>query len=249
MYQIKIEPIVLNRLNSGILNTVGLSAEPPPGYDSGVFSMNRVSFLVDGFILYHSVVDLQRIHKTGSKWLDISQLCKSYIYLFGKDAKLESVYYFSALAHHLAPSDPGRVMRHRKYIECLKDAGIIPQLAKFKKKFFFCDNYNYKNKRHEEKETDVAISAKLFELFHKDLADTIILITGDTDLKPAVITARELFPSKTVLFGFPFQRKNNELTKIAPGSFQINQHMYEKYILSDLYILKNGKEIHKPKEW
>jgi len=109
----------------------------PPGYDLGAFFMNRVSFLVDGFNFYHSVVDLQRIHKVGSKWLDIFQLCKSYIYLFGKDAKLESVHYFSALAHHLAPSDPDRVGRHRQYIHCLKDSGVIPQLSKIQKEILF----------------------------------------------------------------------------------------------------------------
>lgn len=211
--------------------------------------MNRVSFLIDGFNLYHSVVDLRRIHKTGSKWLDIYQLCNSYVYLFGKEAKLDSVHYFSALAHHLLPSDPEMVTRHRQFIRCLKDTGIIPQLAKFKKKFVFCENCNHKNKRHEEKETDVAIAAKIFELFHKDQADTIILVTGDTDLKPVVLTAKELYPNKTILFGFPFKRKNTELSKIAPGSFQIKQKMYENCILSDPYILKNGKEIPKPKEW
>lgn len=211
--------------------------------------MNRISFLIDGFNLYHSVVDLQRIHKTGSKWLDIRQLCKSYVYLFGKDAKLDSVHYFSALAHHLLPSDPGMVTRHRQFIRCLEDTGVIPQLAKFKKKVFFCENCKHKNKRHEEKETDVAIAAKLFELLQKNLADTIILVTGDTDLKPAVLTAKDLYPSKTILFGFPFKRKNTELTKIAPGSFQIKKAMYEKCILSNPYILKNGKEISKPVEW
>lgn len=211
--------------------------------------MNRISFLVDGFNLYHSVADLQRIDKAGSKWLDIFRLCKSYVYLFGKDAQLESVHYFSALAHHLTPSDPERVMRHRLYIRCLYDTGIIPQLSKFKKKFFFCEKCKHKNKRHEEKETDVAIAAKLFELLHKDQVESIVLVTGDTDLKPAVITAKDLFPSKTILFGFPFKRKNADLSNIAPGSFQIKQQMYKKCILSDPYILKNGKEIPKPKEW
>ena len=95
----------------------------------------------------------------------------------------------------------------------------------------------------------MAIAAKIFDLFHKDQADTIILVTGDTDLKPAVLTAKDLYPSKTILFGFPFKRKNTELSKIAPGSFQIKKAMYEKCILDDPYILKNGKEILKPKEW
>ncbi|MCH7762654.1 MAG: NYN domain-containing protein [Candidatus Marinimicrobia bacterium] len=211
--------------------------------------MNRVSFLIDGFNLYHSVVDLQKIHKTGSKWLDIVKLCKSHLYILGNDARLEKVYYFSALAHHLLPSDSSRVQRHRVYIRCLQDTGVDVQLAKFKKKFYFCDRCHFKNKRHEEKETDVALASKLFELLQKDIADTVILVTGDTDLKQAVLTAKELFPAKTILFSFPFKRKNSELSIIAPGSFQLIRSMYETCIFSDPYILKNGKEIPKPKEW
>ena len=62
----------------------------------------RVSFLIDGFNLYHSIdaAKRDRIIKSG-KWLDVWSLCKNYIYLFGKEATLFEVYYFSAIATHL----------------------------------------------------------------------------------------------------------------------------------------------------
>ena len=46
-------------------------------------------------------------------------------------------------------------------------------------------------------------------------------MTGDTELAPAVRGANRLFPSKKVLFTFPYRRKNLELMKLCPGSFLI----------------------------
>lgn len=68
--------------------------------------MNRVTFLIDGFNLYHSIRDLGRYEKLHVKWLNIYSLCSSFLYLIGKDANLAEIYYFSAFADHL--NDPQR---------------------------------------------------------------------------------------------------------------------------------------------
>lgn len=55
--------------------------------------MNRVTFLVDGFNLYHSVKEAQRdMNGVSTKWLNIRALCQSYIHHFGKDAQLGEIY-------------------------------------------------------------------------------------------------------------------------------------------------------------
>jgi len=42
--------------------------------------MNKTTFLVDGFNLYHGLVDAQRDgHGSGTKWLDLKKLCSSYL--------------------------------------------------------------------------------------------------------------------------------------------------------------------------
>ena len=41
----------------------------------------------------------------------IFALCKSYLYITGKRATLEHIYYFTAYAYHL--NDPGVIQRHR----------------------------------------------------------------------------------------------------------------------------------------
>jgi hypothetical protein len=54
----------------------------------------RTTFLVDGFNLYHSIVDIAKdVIGCNVKWLDICSLCKSYLHLIGKRAMIETVYY------------------------------------------------------------------------------------------------------------------------------------------------------------
>lgn len=113
---------------------------PPLGYDPEAFYflMNRVAFLIDGFNLYHSVLRLMRDTGSCTKWLDLYSLCQSYLHLFGKDTDLVSVYYFSALPHHLSSTQPGKIDRHQRFLSCLKDSGVIVELGRFKEKEVFC---------------------------------------------------------------------------------------------------------------
>lgn len=87
------------------------------------------------------------------------------------------------------------------------------------------------------------------ELLHLGSCDTVVLVTGDTDLAPAVRTAQRLFPAQQVLFGFPYLRKNKELAKLAPRSFEIKKEHYAKHQLPDPVHLPDGRIIAKPADW
>jgi uncharacterized LabA/DUF88 family protein len=211
--------------------------------------MNRLSFLVDGFNLYHSVLRLQRDTGYCTKWLDLYSLCRSYCHLFGKDTQLVSVHYFSALPHHLASKDPQKIERHQRFLSCLTNSSIIIELARFKEKEVFCTNCQTLFLKHEEKETDVAIAVTLAELLIKDECDTAAIMSGDTDLSPAFVKMKFLFPQKKIVFAFPYARKNKELAKLAPESFSISKKQYIRYQFPNPVILKDGTKIYKPSSW
>ncbi len=152
--------------------------------------------------------------------------------------------------------NPGVVQRHKRFIKCLRSTGIQVELSRFKEKnvkFQFSnalgDRLRGVLKRHEEKETDVAIAAKLFELFVNNECDTTILVTGDTDLAPACKTARRLFPNKDIGFAFPYRRKNKELTKLASLSFNIDSRHYVAHQFPDPVTLPSGYVLSKPPTW
>ena len=208
----------------------------------------RVSFLIDGFNIYHSARDLERYERLKVKWLDYHSLFRSYLHLFGKDSSLESIYYFTALAHHL--NDVDLIKRHEAYIRCLRETGVKDQQGRFKVKSpVKCARCGHSNVRYEEKETDVAIASKMFEKLHNDECDCIVLVTGDTDLVPAVETAQRLFPTKQIVFAFPYRRINRELAKLAPGSFKIGKDKYTAHQLQNPFVLSDGTTIAKPSSW
>ena len=148
----------------------------PSGYDLVFFymPMDRTTFLVDGFNLYHSVVEASEdMGGSSTKWLNIRSLCESYLHLFGRDSKYKELYYFSALAHHMNIKDPNTVVRHQTLIDCLKSTGVNVEIARFTPKEILCKNCHRFFRRHEEKETDVALSVKLIELLWQNKCDTV----------------------------------------------------------------------------
>ena len=106
--------------------------------------MNRTVFLVDGFNLYHSLVEAHHdVRGTTTKWLDLKNLCCSYLPLAGqvggKKAYLEHIYYFSAPPTHRTQD---KIDKHALYMRGLRASGVDVQLGWFKKKTVHCNKCN-----------------------------------------------------------------------------------------------------------
>lgn len=213
---------------------------------------NRVTFLVDGFNLYHSVVDLHTDTGHNCRWLDIRSLCSSFLSAIGNCATLDAVYYFSALAYHKETRRPGTVKRHQTFLDALASTGIVAELAKFKPKQinYRCEKCGHQGTmvRHEEKETDVAIAAKLIELSTRGAVDGMVVLSGDTDLIPAILTARRL-SGKPVYAILPYKRYNNAFDRVVARCFKLKPHHYVSHQLPDVIMLAGGTAIRKPSEW
>ncbi len=210
---------------------------------------NRVSFLIDGFNLYHSICDAIRDRKKPvGKWLNVHALCKNYLYLFGKNAAIQDMYYFSALATHTGNLEAP--IRQQALIEAIESTGVKVILGKFKKKWTMCKaGCGKAGWGYEEKETDVNIAITLLEQLMTDSSDTMVIISGDTDLASVVRAAKRLFPQKRVAVGFPYKRANKELRQIAHYSFKIDASYYEKFVFPDVVQLPNSTTISKPTGW
>lgn len=210
--------------------------------------MTRVSFLIDGFNLYHSVVDASRdLGGATTKWLDISSLCSSYLPDFGKDARLESIYYFSAIPYYL--NDGEKIERQRRFNKVLESTGVDVSLSQFKSKDLYCKRCQRHTKTQEEKETDIAIAAKLFELLITDAADVVAVVSGDTDLVPAATTATNLYTLTSVRFIMPYGRINAELKQLFPSSIEVKKERYTKYQFPDPVQISRRKTVPKPSSW
>lgn len=212
--------------------------------------MQRVRFLVDGFNLYHSLKDAGEERDSelgttgclGTRWLDISKLCKSLSSGHLRKHKVEKIQYFSAYATHLQERKPQVIQRHERYIEALKSSGVEVVLGKFKK----AGPPNYS--RYEEKGTDVAIAAHMLVAFALDTCDTVVLVTGDTDLVPAIELAKTTFPNKRIGVLIPHNRHNEELKRAANWTVNIKRKNYFKNQFPDP-VLSGKVSISKPATW
>ncbi len=210
----------------------------------------RVSFFVDGFNLYHSLCSAQRKHPDKPvKWLNLPSLLDSTLHSLDGRCDRKDLYYFTAYAEHLQMKDPGKIGRHKVYVRALTASGVTVIRNHFKRKDVWDSFDKTKVVSHEEKETDVAIACHVLKGAHLDQFDTVVVVSGDTDLRPLAETFKELYPTKTLIFAFPFDRKNNDLAKVAPGSFTLSAKAYAAHQFADKVQLPSTKFAHKPEEW
>lgn len=212
-----------------------------------------VCFLVDGFNMYYSLRQVEALTGHKVKWLDLHKLLRGYLpvvrEVVGERVEISCVHYFSALATHLTPRDPGVINRHCTYVSALESTGVTVTLSKFKEKSATCPKCQHEWKRHEEKETDVAIGVRLVDVLARNQGDTVVLVTGDTDLIPAIRTAKALFPQRRIGVGFPFMRHNAELEREADYFFRIGQKALQSAQFPPQVRLPSGTIIHKPAPW
>ncbi len=230
----------------------------------------RVSFLVDGFNLYHSIKAAERrLGGSPLRWLDLRALCETLLRSgLGPTASLESVHYFSALARHLEGSKPDVVRRHRTYVAALESSGVEVTLAKFKRKdrlhrLADCrvqvppfrrwwrlpvSFVRLKYRTHEEKETDVAIACTLLQLLCQARCDAAVLLSGDTDLAPAIRTAKILYPAAPIIVAFPFDRHNHDLGRLVTRTIKINAPLYRQHQFPPT-VVGPSQTIVRPSTW
>jgi uncharacterized LabA/DUF88 family protein len=220
--------------------------------------MGRVAFLVDGFNLYHSLVEAELAltdPTTGLhppvKWLDLVSICRFTLGKLSPNDEVGQVHYFSALAKHRQFQDATVTVRHEAYMDCLRETGVTIELGKFKEKWpIICGRCKRKVARGmEEKETDVAIGVRLLDLFVRDAADAAVLVTGDSDISPAIRCAREHRPSKPIFACFPFRRFSKELKMLANRNVTLTKEGYARAQFSDPFLLKSGRKVSKPVAW
>ncbi len=204
--------------------------------------MKKVVILIDGFNVYHALQKDENLHKY--KWLDYCKLAKCFVP--SKD-KIVDVYYFTAFAHW----NQRKMAKHKIYLKALTMAGVKAVFGKFKDKDHRCRICGEGYSTFEEKQTDVNIAITLFRLAISNDFDTAILITGDTDLVPAVEAIRRTFPDKQIGVVVPIGRKAKELIDVCDFHMKMKEKHLRTSQFPDTIVLDPQKNIvlQKPSNW
>tara|TARA_B110000093_G_C12861489_1_gene363644 strand:- start:94 stop:741 length:648 start_codon:yes stop_codon:yes gene_type:complete len=214
----------------------------------------KVSFLIDGFNLYHSIEDVRKKRRIKARWLDVKTLLRTFFTdpdfkkLSEERPSFNGIYYFTALRNHVAEKKPQSIARHQRYIKALENTGVEVIYGGFKPRTIKCKKCGDNFTKYEEKKTDVAIATKLLELAHKSHSDVYVIVSGDTDLIPAIETARIIDSKVKIVVIFPFDRTNDELKNYVDIFYTIKP---KRYLDSQFDGILNidGKDYVKPSSW
>jgi len=168
-----------------------MTASPSPGFPAA----HRTIVYIDGFNLYYGA-----LKGTPNKWLDLDR----YFRLLRPADDIQAIKYFTALV-----TGPKRIDQET-YLRALSTLGGVEIiLGKFKNKRFQCTNLACAHTgsrffdAREEKRTDVNIAVSMVDDAYQNQCDQFILVSGDSDLVPAIGTIRRRFPAKKIVVYVP----------------------------------------------
>jgi len=203
--------------------------------------MSRVSVYVDGFNLYHGLkaaaYNSENVHKY--LWLDIHQ-CVKFV-LRDSTFNFVDIKYFTA-----EPFGEETCARHKIYCSALKYSGIQIIYGRYKRKTLRCNVCHNSFDSYEEKQTDINIALNLVNDAVQDLCDVVVLISGDTDLVPAIKLMKSLCPEKQCFVIFPPKRnRSDELRDVADECYELNKWHCRSCQFQDVIT----DSIRKPETW
>lgn len=199
----------------------------------------RVALFVDGFNIYHA---LNKHHYKKYKWLNIYSLGESL--LSQNVLELKSVYLFTALTHW----NHKKVVKHRTYLNALEHYSVKVVKGTFRKKDKYCPLCKQKSISYEEKETDVNIALHLLKLAYDNEYDVAMVLSGDSDLVPAIKEVKKRF-KKEVFLVIPPQAKAENLKLNSDRHIKLKKRHLESNQLPEEIVLKSKDIILKPTDW
>jgi uncharacterized LabA/DUF88 family protein len=203
--------------------------------------MHRVRVYIDGFNLYYGM------HAAFGRrylWLDVEALATG---LLRPDQELDRVSYFTARVRGLTDG------RHRQdtYLQALQTLSTCLEIVegRFQQKTQTCRSCGIHRMTYEEKETDVSVAVALVEDAARSAYDTAILVSGDSDLCPAVRAAKRLQPGRKVVAVFPPKRQSDPLRVAADGVLRVDRAMLRRAQLPVKVTSDDGIVLERPGYW
>lgn len=200
---------------------------------------------IDGFNLYYGCI------KGGpNRWLNL----ELYFQRLRPNDDIQAVRYFTALIN-----GPGQA-RQRIYLQALATLPKVEVvLGQYKRKSITCSviGCNHAGSKifigQEEKRTDVNIGVSILDDAYQNLSDRIIIVSGDSDLVPAVSRTKERFPHKEIIVYIPARNATRgaavELRSSADKDRLLPLNLFSKSLFPSRIPDGAGGTIDKPPGW
>lgn len=212
----------------------------------------RTIVYIDGFNLYYGVF---KQHYRRHKWLDFD----AYFRQLMPAGNIVAIKYFSALVSAIHNPD-GRA-RQCTYWEALRTLSLTRIIeGRFKDKSVTCQVRPCRfpgDKRFivpEEKRTDVNIALEILDDAYQGAVDEIVLISGDSDLAPALEKIKLRFPPIRIVVYVPaaFNPKRGkapDLRRLADKARNFDGALCAHAQLPTTITKADGSTITRPAGW
>jgi uncharacterized LabA/DUF88 family protein len=203
--------------------------------------MTRVVAYVDGFNLYHG---LKAGYGRRYHWLDLQALVGG---LLRPGQELLEVQYFTARVR----DNPDAELRQTLYLEALLSHSLRVRIieGRFQDKPRECMNCGTRWMVYEEKETDVNIAIAMLTDAVRDMYDTALLVSADSDLRPVVGAVRHLRTGKRIIAAFPPRRRSRDLAQVVDGFISVDHATIRNSQLPPEIATKGGVKLIRPAYW
>jgi len=207
---------------------------------------NRSVVYVDGFNFYYGAVK-----DTKWKWLDL----QAYFEKLRQDDDIQRIVYFTS---PVVQADS--LKRQTAYFDALSSLSKVEVVkGRYRRKKVDCEIRmcaHLGSRRfpiQEEKQTDVAIGVRMLDDAYQGVCDRLVLVTGDSDLIPAVKMIRRRFPEKPVHVYVPANDPDRgaatELRGAATQHHTLPTRLFQSCQFPPCVRSKGNGWVDKPSEW
>lgn len=203
------------------------------------------TWLIDGFNLHHSILQVTGKHAPPPLWIDPMALAQDHQYLMGRDTHVGQVAYFKAIPYHLRESEPGALEQQRLHLRALtaRRPACAVHLGHFNPR------HGLEGRVWQEKGTDMSMASAAIRACLDNPEAGLVIMSGDSDFLPLARLIQERWPDVDIRFAFPAHRASRLLRQACPGSFCLNPSSYAKAQLPRRLRLPSGKHIECPESW
>lgn len=225
---------------------------------------NFYTVYIDGFNLFYKIKTYYKSSKTNLKWLDIKKLSLEIAESNScfDNLKLYKIKYFTA---HVSESKENSSFKNQQtYLKALETLSNVELIyGEFKTVYpsgYIVSKYKQRFKitkpkklatitKPEEKQSDVNLGIHMIsDCYENNNLKTIVLISSDTDLKPAVKMIKNKFPNKKIV-QIIMNRKD---AKSMKPHVTVQEKLKIEHLQNSQFpdsIKTASKTINKPDEW
>jgi hypothetical protein len=220
-------------------------ANPPPQ------PKKRCTIYVDAFNCYFGIFQ----HHPAWKWLNV----QSFFEALRLDEDVVAVKFFTALVEPLKHVSIRRD-RQKRYMRAL---GTLPKLkiilGKYQERTVTCRARDCMRRLEyqvpEEKKTDVNMAVNLLEDAFRRLTDSMVIVSGDSDLEPAVEWVRRNYPQIKITVYIPVledereERRNHNYQRMGVTCKPLPLADIPRHLLPTTVRVSENETITRPDEW